>query len=136
MTGALVCRGTASRRVAWTALVLALLVPARAAALSCVDARAEAGPSAGAHDGSHHPPERTTPGGAMLTLDTGVPDCVSLEVSVPALRGREPGDGGPVPVPRVVARISLAAGPPPMAFLPGRTPPIDALHPPLSPLRI
>lgn len=74
------------------ALALALLVPARAAALCCLNASAREGPTAEEHGRAHHseaPP--VAEGRALTAVDAG-PVCEPAEASAPALRERGPSD--------------------------------------------
>lgn len=73
------------------ALALALLVPARAAALCCLDASAE-GPAAVEHGRAHHAEAPPVAEGRALTAADAGPECEPAEAYSPALRERGPSD--------------------------------------------
>ncbi|HUF90365.1 MAG TPA: hypothetical protein VMR66_10365 [Gemmatimonadota bacterium] len=109
------------------ALALALLVPARAAALCCLDASAREGPAAAEHGRAHHAEAPAVAEGRALTAADAGPECELAEASAPALRERGPADetrspcvspiapGGSLPTADSVARAPLPAAllPPP-----------------------
>ena len=83
-----------SLRFAVPALLLALLVPARAVALCCFDERlADRGSHAGAHGSSHHAHARALE--MRLVPATPAPDCETLTSPAPALRERDRIDTAP-----------------------------------------
>ncbi|HEU4463435.1 MAG TPA: hypothetical protein VFS53_00175 [Gemmatimonadota bacterium] len=135
MIGGRIRAAAGSRRVAWTALALALLVPARVAALCCRQASAERAPTVFAHQHAHHPTQATPPNRAAVSPDTGDPDCGSLEEVAPALRERGPADGGTCLLPIARAPNLPAAGPRSM-HAPARMTVADFSAPPIAPLRI
>ena len=138
--------GAASRRAAWTALVLALLVPARAVALCCVDALSEWGPAARPHGEAHHAPrshgeahhaaERGEVDGAELSADSSARDCGSIEALAPAVRERGPAGGVPATVSATIGLSATANEPRPTAFRPAPARAVDPLPPALVSLRI
>jgi hypothetical protein len=135
MIGLRIRAGAGSRRVAWTALALALLVPARAAALCCREAPTERAPAVFAHQHAHHPTQATPPNRAAVSQDSGDRDCGSLEETAPALRERGPADGAPSLLPIPPAQILPPAGSR-SKHAPARTTVLDVSDAPIAPLRI
>jgi hypothetical protein len=83
-------------RFAVPALLLALLVPARAVALCCFDGRlADRGSHAGAHGSSHHAHARALEMECVLVPAAPAPDCETLTSAAPALRERDRIDTAP-----------------------------------------
>ena len=79
-----------SLRFAVPALLLALLVPARAVALCCFDGPlADHRMHAGAHGSSHHAPDRAGEMKYVLVNAAPVSDCETLTSPAPALRERD-----------------------------------------------
>jgi len=137
-------RGASSRRVAWTALVLALLVPARAVALCCVDAlseraarpHGEAHHAAGSHGEAHRAAEHGDADGAELSAASGASDCGSIEALAPAVRERGPAGGGPATVSAPIGPSAVATDPRPTAFRPAPARAVGPRPPALVSLRI
>ena len=133
-------RNVPSRRLAWVALGLALLVPTRAAALCCLAPVADLSHVRAAHDAVHHETASADPAsarGAHAELASAPvdDDCATMTSAAPALRERGSG-GDPV-------SASVACSNPLTALGSARVPPVPRGSPrafltsPLSlPLRI
>lgn len=113
------------------ALLMALLVPARAIALCCLEQIADAGPPMGAHGStSHHGHDGTGGGESAFTIAGPASDCDEPVDPVPLLRERNRADGASgagdaaLPSPSIlVASISpreTADHPDPSASYPAR----------------
>lgn len=122
----LVRRGAAARRVAWTAFLLALLVPARAVALCCVNALTDAAAAARPHGATHHAgsrgeaphaEEHGNPDDAELSAESGAGECGSIDAPAPAVRERGPA-GGPATVSSPIGPSVAATEPRQPAFRP------------------
>jgi hypothetical protein len=97
-----------SLRFAVPALLLALLVPARAVALCCFDGRlADRGSHAGAHGSSHHAHARALE--MRLVPAAPAPDCETLTSPAPALRERDRCDAAPGAVGASISTTKLLA---------------------------
>ena len=96
-------------RFAVPALLLAILVPARAVALCCLDGRlADPASHPGAHGSSHHAPARALEMKCALVPAAPAPDCETDTFPAPALRedraGSAPGVlGAPTPTTNLLA---------------------------------
>jgi hypothetical protein len=78
------------------AILIALLVPARAIALCCLDGQADAERTAAAHGpASHHAHDVMGGGGLAFTSSAPAPDCDAPADDVPLLRERSRADVAP-----------------------------------------
>ena len=135
MIGGRIRAGAASRGMGWTALALALLLPARAAAVCCLEPSTEVASAALAHSEAHHASGATAAGDAQLAPDLGDRDCGSLAETAPALRERGAADEALSLVPGPAAPVPFSAKPP-AANPPEGSRGVEAPRVKIAPLRI